>query len=84
MPEFNKEVELLTQHQEIHKGLDRFQEYLTDCKVGRSELRMDEMKGLMDRFGGVLWLHMDDEVEQLRAEKMRKYWSLQEMRKMPM
>ncbi|KAI9796851.1 MAG: hypothetical protein M1835_002955 [Candelina submexicana] len=84
MPAFREELELLTQHKQIHKGLDVFQKYLAYCKTGRSELRMEEMKELMDAFGKVLWQHLDDEVEQLGAENMRKYWSIQEMRGMPM
>ncbi|KAI9721956.1 MAG: hypothetical protein M1812_001914 [Candelaria pacifica] len=84
MPAFREELELLTQHKQIHQGLDIFQEYLADCKVGKNELRMGEMKGLMDAFGKVLWQHLDDEVRQLGAENMRNFWSLQEMRRMPM
>lgn len=84
MPKFRKELHLLTQHKEIHKGLDKFEEYIKQCKSGEKELRLDEMKEIMDSFGGVLWQHLDDEVEQLGAENMRKYWSIDEMRRMPM
>lgn len=42
------------------------------------------MKFLMDTFGGVLWAHLEDEVRALGAENMRKYWTLEEMRRMPM
>jgi len=38
----------------------------------------------MDSWGEVLWKHLDQEVETLGAENMRKYWTLEEMRKMPM
>lgn len=54
MPEFQKQKHLLEQHKEIHKGLDLFQQYLERCKTGRSELRLDELKKLMDGFGEVL------------------------------
>ncbi|KAJ9224994.1 hypothetical protein DTO027B5_2434 [Paecilomyces variotii] len=84
MPEFRKELELLTQHKQIHIGLDKLQEYLEQCLSGETELRLNEMKELMDSFGGVLWKHLDDEVQALRAENMRKYWTLEEMRKIPM
>jgi len=82
MPAFRKELELLTQHKQIHAGLDKFEDYLTDCRSGKRELRMDEMKGIMDTFGTVLWQHLDDEVNQLKAENMRNYWSLDEMRRL--
>ena len=72
MPAFKKELELLTQHKQIHDGLDKFQAYLAECKFGEKDLRMDELKTLMDDFGGVLFAHLDDEVKQLGAENMRK------------
>ncbi|PGH23699.1 hypothetical protein AJ80_02305 [Polytolypa hystricis UAMH7299] len=84
MPEFKSGVELLGQHRQIHKGLEEFQEYLNECKSGGRELRLREMKGIMDGFREVLWTHLDEEVVLLGAENMRKYWSLEEMRKMPM
>lgn len=84
MPAFQKELELLTQHKQIHKGLEKFEAYLEDCKTGKRELRLGEMRELMDAFGTVLWQHLDDEVKELGAEKMRKYWTLEEMRRMPM
>lgn len=84
MPAFRKELELLTQHKQIHQGLERFQTYLEGCSSGERELRLEEMKKLMDGFGEVLWAHLSDEVKQLEAENMRKYWTLEEMRRMPM
>ncbi|KAL8901363.1 MAG: hypothetical protein Q9192_000578 [Flavoplaca navasiana] len=84
MPAFQKEQELLTQHKQIHAGLDQFQAYLEACVNGERELRMSELKALMDRFGSVLWTHLHDEVEQLGAEHMRQYWTPAEMKSMPM
>lgn len=82
MPAFSQHLDLLAQHKEIHTGLDKFQTYLEDCISGERELRMEEMKSLMDGFGSVLWTHLDDEVEQLGAENMRKYWTLDEIKDM--
>ena len=84
MPAFKKELELLTQHKEIHKGMDKLEAYVDECKTGKRELRMEEMKEIMDSFGKVLWAHLEDEVKQLAAENMRKYWSLEEVRRLPM
>ena len=83
MPAFRKELELLTQHKQIHQGLDTFQAYLEDCEKGEKELRLGELKGLMDAFGDVLWAHLSDEVRELGAENMRKFWSREEMQTMP-
>jgi hemerythrin-like domain-containing protein len=84
MPAFKKELELLTQHKQIHVGLDKLEKYIEECGTGERELRMQEMKEVLDGFGEVLWQHLDDEVEQLKAENMRKYWTVEEMRRIPM
>jgi hypothetical protein len=47
-------------------------------------LRFGELKEVMDTFGKVLWEHLDAEVHELRAENMRKFWSPEEMRRLPM
>lgn len=114
MPAFRRELELLTQHKEIHKGLDKFEAYVDDCKAGKKDLRMEEMyvtspfhppptplinaicaqsnmlislfhrKTILDSFGDVLWAHLSDEVEQLSVENMRKCWSVEEVKRLPM
>lgn len=84
MPQFQKQEHLVEQHREIHKGLDLFQQYLERCRSGERELRLEELKEIMDGFGKVLWTHLDDEVKTLGAENMRKYWTIQEMNAMAM
>ena len=84
MPAFKKELALLTQHKQIHAGLERLEEYIHRCRTGESDLRLDELKTIMDNFGNILWAHLADEVKELGAENMRTYWSLEEMDKMPM
>ncbi len=87
MPEFKagkNAAELLRQHQAIHAGMDLFEEYLRKCREGETELDLRVLKTKMDTWGEVLWTHLDQEVKTLGAENMRKYWTLQEMRRMPM
>lgn len=83
MPAFRNELELLAQHKQIHSGLDKFSGYLEECSERKRELRLAELKELMDSFGDVLFAHLDDEVEQLGAETMRKNWSMEEVQSMP-
>jgi hemerythrin-like domain-containing protein len=83
MPAFRKELELLEQHKKIHKGLDRFEDYLKECRDGERDFSFPEMKTRMDAFGKVLWEHLDDEVRQLGANEMRKYWSVKEVQAFP-
>lgn len=87
MPEFKQgrnAAELLRQHREIHAGLDVFEEYLKMCRSGETELNLKVLKEKMDSWGTVLWTHLDQEVKTLGAENMRKYWTIEEMRRMPM
>ncbi|EER24070.1 hypothetical protein D8B26_002245 [Coccidioides posadasii str. Silveira] len=84
MPAFRKGVGLIDQHRQIHAGLEKLNVYLEECKGRERELRLEELKAVMDGFGDVLWRHLDEEVRELGAEEMSKYWSLEEMRRMPM
>jgi hemerythrin-like domain-containing protein len=87
MPEFKagrNAAELLRQHKEIHKGMDGFDGYLKKCRSGETELELKVLKDQMDSWREVLWKHLDQEVKTLGAENMRKYWTLEEMRRMPM
>ncbi|RAQ45500.1 hypothetical protein AFGD_005928 [Aspergillus flavus] len=84
MPEFRQKKTLLAQHKKIHRGLDELEQYLEKCRSGEEDLELTEMKRLMDAFGEVLWTHLDEEVRTLGAENMRKYWTLEEMRTLPM
>ncbi|KAJ5120987.1 uncharacterized protein N7515_008948 [Penicillium bovifimosum] len=84
MPEFRKNVELLSQHKQIHAGLEKLEKYLEQCQCGEEDLRREEVKRLMEGFEKVLWVHLDQEVETLGAANMRKFWSLDEMRRLPM
>lgn len=83
MPAFARELSLLTQHKQIHAGLDKFELYLNECRDGEREVRLPEVKELMDGFGTVLWTHLDEEVHELRAENMRQFWSKEEMARLP-
>ena len=82
MPAFRAEAEALKQHEQIHEGLEGMEKYLQECRKGERGFKREELRGLMERWGGVLWKHMDAEVWELGAERMRAYWSLEEMKGM--
>lgn len=85
MPEFRgNRAELLRQHRDIHKGLDDFAEYLQRCRSGETDFEMDVLKSKMETWGDVLWTHLDQEVETLGAQNMRKYWTKDEIMRLPM
>ncbi|KAF5580972.1 30S ribosomal S10 mitochondrial [Fusarium pseudoanthophilum] len=80
MPEFRGgRAELLRQHKQIHAGLDHFEEYLKKCRTGDEEFELSVLKTKMETWGEVLWKHLDQEVETLGANNMRKYWTKEEV-----
>ena len=80
MPAFRADSEPLQQHKIIHQGMDKLKTYLTKCQTGACEFRRSEVRIILDSFGEILWTHLDDEVAQLHAEKMKAHWTLPEMR----
>jgi hemerythrin-like domain-containing protein len=85
MPEFRSgKTELLQQHRQIHAGMDQFEEYLNKCRSKEVELELSVLKEKMDSWGEILWTHLDEEVRTLGAENMRKYWTVEEIKAMPM
>lgn len=84
LPKTGGSAELIRQHEIIHVGMDEFEDYLNRVLSGEESLEMGKMKEKMDSWGEVLWKHLDEEVVTLGAENMRRYWSKEEMRRMPM
>jgi hemerythrin-like domain-containing protein len=82
MSVFKNNELMKAQHKEIHSGLDKLQKWLEECKSGEREYRADEMRKIMDNFGDILWKHLDEEVVQLGAENMRKFWTIEEIDRM--
>ncbi|KAL4945589.1 hypothetical protein BDV06DRAFT_219125 [Aspergillus oleicola] len=98
MPEFSPSGVLMGQHGVIHDGLVRIRSYLRGCErfmdgeldeEGRGEkLNREKLRGMLmgedGEFERVLWEHLDREVEFLEAERMRKCWRVEEVRRLPM
>ncbi|KAK4106949.1 hypothetical protein N658DRAFT_415082 [Parathielavia hyrcaniae] len=79
-----EECELILQHRVIHEGMDEMVEYLRRCKSRECELELGVLREKIEPWGEVLLRHLDQEVGDLGAEKMRRYWTLQEMKAFPM
>lgn len=89
MPEFRNgkgggAAELLRQHRDIHAGLDGFEAYLRACRTGEEDFALDVLRSKMESWGDVLWTHLDQEVKTLGAENMRRYWTKEEIARLPM
>lgn len=79
MPRFGDSLELIAQHRQIHEGLEKLETYVMECRSGARVFRFLDLKRVMDGFGNVLWEHLDEEVRELGAMNMRKFWSIEEM-----
>jgi hypothetical protein len=78
-----EDCELIRQHKLIHDGMDEMAAYLRRCKSRECELELSVLKEKIDPWGDVLLKHLEQEVQDLSAENMRKYWTVQEMRSIP-
>jgi hypothetical protein len=72
MPQFAKSGDHLKEHEQIHKGLDEYVDYIRKCRKDRKEWDGDKMKEIMDSFRDILFKHLDHEVESLKGENMKK------------
>ncbi|KAI0029915.1 hypothetical protein K488DRAFT_55313 [Vararia minispora EC-137] len=83
MPSFKPDAFAYTQHKAIHEGLDKMELYLRECQRGERDFRREQLMEVMDGFGEVLWQHLDEEVKELAAENMQRFWTLEEIQRMP-
>jgi hypothetical protein len=72
MPQFARNGDHLKEHEEIHHGLDEYVAYIKKCRKDNKEWDGEKMKSIMDSFRGVLFKHLDHEVESLSGEEMKK------------
>ncbi|KAK4124031.1 hypothetical protein N657DRAFT_645645 [Parathielavia appendiculata] len=78
-----EECELIRQHRIIHDGMEEMVEYLQRCRNRECELELGVLKEKIEPWGAVLLRHLDQEVRDLGADKMRRHWTLQEMKTFP-
>ncbi|KAK5997479.1 hypothetical protein PT974_02840 [Cladobotryum mycophilum] len=84
MPEFEKNELMESHHVQIHAGLEDLHAYLEQCQGREARFELGVMKGKMEPWREVLWTHLDAEVRALGAENMRKYFTVEEVRRLGM
>ena len=82
MPEFK--VEHIAEHNFMHAQLDRYAAYLDGVMAEPSKYNPDDLRRIMAELGPILFYHLDAEVETLRADNLRRYYTLAEVRTLPM
>ncbi|KAF9501524.1 hypothetical protein BDN71DRAFT_1501236 [Pleurotus eryngii] len=69
-------------HKGIHDGLDALAELLNKYRRDQTTYSPSEMRECLDSFREVLFNHLDQEVQDLRGENLRKYFSMKEIEPM--
>ncbi|KAG8811521.1 hypothetical protein FRC17_002421 [Serendipita sp. 399] len=79
MPEFRANERHKKSHKLIHDGLDRIEAAVKGFEEDNSSYNPVEMRTALDSFREPLYTHLAEEVRDLGAENMRKYWTLSEI-----
>ncbi|KAL7413259.1 hypothetical protein BDY24DRAFT_340841, partial [Mrakia frigida] len=70
-------------HRQIHAGLDAYHALLVSWKSNPSAYSPKDLRANMDSWREVLFRHLDEEVADLGKENMLKFWTLEEVRRLP-
>ncbi|KAI0342120.1 hypothetical protein BDW22DRAFT_238437 [Trametopsis cervina] len=73
----------IASHHAIHEGLDALGKLLAKYAADPTTYTPAEMRACLDGWRGVLFKHLDEEVEDLSAANMKKYWKLHEVDRIP-
>ncbi|CAK5281531.1 unnamed protein product [Mycena citricolor] len=86
MPQFSTETEHahIDSHKGIHDGLEALGELVQKYKAEPSSYSPSELRACLDGFRDVMFNHLDEEVNDLRGDNMKKYWTLEELDLIPM
>jgi len=79
MPAFAENEQHRKSHDGIHEGLDRLSLLTNSYRANPPSYSPEKMRECLDSFRNVLMRHLDEEVADLGAENMKKYWTLQEV-----
>ncbi|KAJ7072281.1 hemerythrin HHE cation binding domain-containing protein [Mycena amicta] len=85
MKQFSTETEEghIDSHKGIHEGLEDLETLVKKFKKDPTTYSPDEMRACLDGFREILFTHLDQEVEDLRGENLKKYLTLQELEMLP-
>ncbi|KZO90103.1 hypothetical protein CALVIDRAFT_569366 [Calocera viscosa TUFC12733] len=80
MPNFGKGAK----HRNSHKGLDRLETLINRYRDEPSTYSPIEFRACLDSFREILFTHLDEEVEDLRGDNLKKFYTLAEVQRLPM
>lgn len=83
-PAFREGAEHKEDHALIHHALERYAEYLEAAMEDPDIYTPEGLRALLDSFREPLMRHLDQEIEDLKPESLRKYgFTLAEVRRLP-
>lgn len=65
-------------------GLARYITYIQAARRNESSYSAEGFRDVMRSFGPVLFHHLDEEVKTLKGSNLRRYYTLEEVRALPM
>ncbi|QRW08279.1 Hemerythrin HHE cation binding domain [Ceratobasidium sp. AG-Ba] len=87
MPNFANNEKHKNSHKVIHKGelrLDKLEGLASSWEKEPTTFSPDTLRACLDEFRKPLFTHLDEEVRDLSAESLKKYYTLEEVDRLPM
>ncbi|KEP54559.1 hemerythrin HHE cation-binding domain protein [Rhizoctonia solani 123E] len=84
MPNFANNERHKNSHKVIHAGLDKLKNLVTGWKEVPTTFSPATLRSCLDEFKPPLFKHLEEEVRDLSAENLKKYYTLEEVDRLPM
>ncbi|KAJ1304764.1 hypothetical protein OPQ81_005902 [Rhizoctonia solani] len=84
MPSFANNERHKNSHKVIHGGLDKLKDLVTGWKAEPTTFSPTTLRSCLDEFKPPLFKHLEEEVRDLSAENLKKYYTLEEVDRLPM
>ncbi|GAA5970018.1 hypothetical protein JCM11641_000235 [Rhodosporidiobolus odoratus] len=82
MPQFADEHQ--EEHDTIHEGMYKFEVLVEKYRSEPSSYSPEEFRANLAAWGPVLFYHLNAEVATLKPDILRRYWTLEEVKRLPM
>ncbi|CAE6416412.1 unnamed protein product [Rhizoctonia solani] len=84
MPSFAENEQHKKSHKVIHAGLDKLKDLATSWKSEPTTFSPAILRSCLDEFKTPLFNHLSEEVRDLSGENLKKYYTLEEVDRLPM
>ncbi|KAF8678455.1 Hemerythrin HHE cation binding domain [Rhizoctonia solani] len=84
MPNFADNERHKNSHKVIHSGLDKLKDLVAGWKAEPTTFSPGTLRSCLDEFKTPLFKHLSEEVRDLSGENLKKYYTLEEVDRLPM